>query len=141
MASKYILPIVVVLLFSYAIYFQMKDGSDSYSFSAPNESDTYAQLHTKMLTLLNYEKNSVKWRLCFTRSVVITLTVYGTVFSRWPTPREFVLTSMLIYIGNYIGWNFYTDTVAKGALDTGRKCLHNMTGKRRVIERLPISNG
>ncbi len=87
----------------------------AYVNGKPKENDNISTLLDKIEHSGKYENNSVKWRRALIFSVIMTLIIFGFLHGGLPTGQEFLIVTLILYIGIYFIFIYYERKLARPA--------------------------
>ena len=87
----------------------------AYVNGKPKETDNIVTLLNKIEHSGKYENNSVKWRRALIFAVIMTLIIFGFLHGGLPTGQEFLIVTLILYIGIYFIFLYYERKLAHPA--------------------------
>ncbi len=101
-AAHFILYGTWIILGSFAFYKERNEAKHAYMQGEPKETNSVQTLLRKIQISAGFEINTIKWRRGILAAVPAVLLVFLIVLLRFPTPREFILSFLIIFSLFYI---------------------------------------
>lgn len=131
MDSRLILLIITVFFwFIFAIFGELKWHDDSFSKAKFRDRDSIHSSLRKIVMCIDCDSKTIKWRRTLIAATIATILIFSLVHVRLPSPKEFLLYILLIFIVFYISWHSYmvrttgkAASYAKNHVENIKRCL------------------
>jgi hypothetical protein len=91
-----------IILGGFAFYKEKNEAKHAYMQGEPKESNSVLTLLRKIQISSGFEINTIKWRRALLAAVPAVLLVFLLVLLRFPTPRECILSFLIVFSLFYI---------------------------------------
>lgn len=136
-----IYPLIIILCI-FAVYNEIRQYNDSYILAKPDKESNKTKKNSKankrylintlkkIKICVSYDFKTIKWRRTFLASVSATFLIYFVVNNNFPKEKDFLLTTIVIFLVISLMWYSYINKTAK---EVNRFCDQNLLNVLNVI--------
>lgn len=119
--------LAVLIFFSiFALYFENKDRANSYTLGKSSENDSINTSIRKLHICMSYDIKAIKWRRILLATGTSLLLIFSLVHHRLPSPKEFLLYFVIIFMCFEISWRTYTSHTSTEAIKYGEENISRL---------------
>ena len=118
-----------IVLGGFAFYKERNEAKHAYIQGEPKEKNGIQTLLRKLQISAGFEINTIKWRRAILAAVPTVLLIFLIALLRFPTPREFILSFLIVFSLFYILLKLHQRFNVEACFNNMKKGLELLRGK------------